>query len=63
MYKCKCSERPLGIIKSEVQTEEGIPYQVLVFACTNKKCSEYKKPVYKQKINLFDTSKTTTSKI
>ncbi len=59
MNKCKCSERPLAVISTDVVMEENVPYQVLLYACTNKKCSEYKKPKYRQKINLLDTSKTT----
>ncbi|MBQ9845801.1 MAG: hypothetical protein IJO54_06940 [Oscillospiraceae bacterium] len=58
MDKCKCSERPLGILHSKVIVEEGIPYQVLIFGCTNKRCSEYKKGAVEKRINLFDNSKT-----
>lgn len=58
MYRCRCSERPLNIIDSRVVVEDNIPYQVLVFACSNKDCSEYKKPVCEKYINLFDNSKT-----
>lgn len=58
MYRCRCSERPLSIIDSRVVVEDSIPYQVLVFACSNNGCSEYKKPVYEKYINLFDNSKT-----
>lgn len=53
MQKCKCSERPLGIISSKVIMAEGTPWQVLVFGCTNKKCTEYKKPVFEKHINLL----------
>lgn len=54
--KCRCSERPLSIIDSKVIMEDGKPYQVLVFGCTNKNCSEYKKAVYEKHINLLDNS-------
>lgn len=55
IYKCRCSERPLGIIASRVAVdEEKEPWQILIFACTNKECSEYKKPVVEKHINLFD---------
>ena len=55
--KCKCSERPLGIVDSKVVMAEGEPWQVLVFGCTNKKCAEYMKPVFEKHINLLDNSK------
>lgn len=56
--KCKCSERPLGVIDSKVVTAaEGEPWQVLIYACTNKKCSEYKKAVYEKHISLLDSTK------
>lgn len=59
MKKCSCSERPLGIIDSKViVTEDKIPYQILMFGCTNKRCSEYKKIVVEKHINLFDNSET-----
>lgn len=61
--KCKCSERPLAIIESKVEIQENIPYQILIFACTNKQCSEYKKPVYKQFINLMNTAETQIIKL
>lgn len=56
--KCRCSERPLGIIESHVEMIEDKPYQVLVFGCTNKKCGEYKKAVMRKEINLLDNSDT-----
>lgn len=56
--KCKCSERPLGIIDSRAEIIDGVPYQVLLFGCTNKKCSEYKKAVLRKEINLLDNSDT-----
>ena len=56
MQKCKCSERPLGIISSKVIMAENKPWQVLVFGCTNKKCTEYMKPVFEKHINLLDNS-------
>ena len=37
---------------------DGKPYQVLLFGCTNKKCSEYKKAVVRKEINLLDNSDT-----
>ena len=55
--KCKCSERPLGIIDSKVVMAEGEPWQVLIFGCTNKQCNEYMKPVFEKHINLLDNSK------
>lgn len=55
---CKCSERPLGIIDSKVEMIGDKPYQVLLFGCTNKKCSEYKKAVMRKEINLLDNSDT-----
>lgn len=58
MQKCKCSERPLGILDSKVIVENATPYQVLIFGCTNKQCSEYKKTVVEKRINLFDNSDT-----
>ena len=58
MKKCKCSERPLGILDSKVIVENDIPYQVLMFGCTNKQCSEYKKIVVEKHINLFNNSDT-----
>ena len=58
MQKCKCSERPLGIIDSKVEIIEGKPYQVLLFGCTNRKCNEYKKAVIRKEINLLDNSET-----
>lgn len=56
MEKCRCSERPLGIIDSYVELQGGQEKQVLVFGCTNKKCSEYKKGVVKKVINLKDNT-------
>jgi len=56
MKKCSCSERPLGILDSKVIVEDGVPYQVLYFGCTNKQCSSYKKVVVEKHINLFDNS-------
>lgn len=58
MKKCSCSERPLGILDSKVIVENGVPYQVLSFGCTNKKCSLYKKAVVEKHINLFDNKET-----
>lgn len=54
MQKCKCSERPFEILSSKVIMAEGKPWQVLVFGCANKKCTEYKKPVFEKHINLLD---------
>lgn len=54
--KCKCSERPLAIIDSDVVMAEDKPWQVLVFGCTNKKCTEYMKPVFEKHINLLDNT-------
>ena len=56
--KCKCSERPLGILEAKVEMIDDKPYQVLIFACSNKSCSEYKKAVVRKEINLFDNSDT-----
>lgn len=56
--KCKCSERPLSIIDSKIVMAEDKPWQILIFGCTNKKCSEYKKAVYEKHINLLDNSET-----
>ena len=58
MKSCGCSERPLGILTSRVVMVENIPYQVLVFGCTNKACSEYKKPVVEKYINLLNNTET-----
>lgn len=55
--KCKCSERPLGILSSKVVMAEDEPWQVLIFGCTNKKCGEYKKAVFEKHINLLDNTK------
>lgn len=56
MRKCSCSDRPLGILSSRVEMSEGKPWQILVFGCTNKQCSEYMKPVFEKWINLLDNS-------
>lgn len=56
--KCKCSERPLGILEAKVEKIDDKPYQVLIFACSNKSCSEYKKAVVRKEINLLDNSDT-----
>lgn len=56
MQLCKCSERPLGILSSRVIMAEDKPWQVLVFGCTNKKCSEYMNPVVEKHINLLDNT-------
>ena len=58
MQKCRCSERPLGIIDSKVEIIDGTPCQVLLFGCTNKLCSEYKKAVVRKEINLLDNNDT-----
>ena len=63
MELCSCSPRPLGIINSRVEMQSQIPYQILDFACTNKKCNEYKEIVYSQAINLLDNSDTYTTKL
>ena len=55
-YKCSCSERPLGIIEAKVVMENGTPYQQLEFACTNKACKQYQRPVFRQRINLLSNS-------
>lgn len=62
-YKCNCSERPMGIISAKVVMEENVPYQQLEFACTNKNCALYQKPIYRQKINLLDNITTVEEKI
>lgn len=56
MKLCSCSARPLGILESHVIMEEGKPYQVLAFGCTNKHCSEYKKIKWLKYINLLDNT-------
>ena len=56
--KCKCSERPLTILDSKVEMIEDKPYQVLLFGCSNKNCTEYKKAVMRKEINLLDNSDT-----
>ena len=56
--KCKCSERPLTIMESKVEMIGDKPYQVLIFGCSNPKCSEYKKAVMRKEINLLDNSDT-----
>ena len=56
MKSCNCSERPLGILNSAVVMEDGKPYQVLSFGCTNKNCAEYKKVKWQKMINLLDNS-------
>lgn len=58
MNLCNCSERPLGIVDSRVVMRENVPYQVLFFACTNKKCAKYGKTVVEKYINLFDNTDT-----
>lgn len=58
MKLCSCSPRPLGILDSKVVIIDEKPYQILVFGCTNKKCSEYKKPVVEKYINLLDNTDT-----
>ncbi|MBQ7816216.1 MAG: hypothetical protein IJ339_02510 [Oscillospiraceae bacterium] len=58
MKICKCSERPLGILDSKVVMAEDKPWQVLMFGCTNKQCSEYKKVVFEKHINLLDNTET-----
>lgn len=56
MKLCSCSTRPMGILESKVVMENGKPYQVLGFGCTNKKCEEYKKIKWQKYINLLDNS-------
>ena len=58
MKKCKCSDRPLSIISSKTVMVENVPYEELKFACSNKNCAEYHKPVVKQLINLLDRKTT-----
>lgn len=58
MKKCKCSERPLAIISSETVMVDNVPYEKLEFACSNKNCAEYHKPVVCQLINLLDRKTT-----
>ena len=58
MKKCKCSERPLTIISSKTVMVGNVPYEELKFACSNKNCTEYHKPVAKQLINLLDRKTT-----
>ena len=57
MKLCNCSHRPLGILESRVVMEDGVPYQVLGFGCTNKHCVEYKKVKWHRYINLLDNSR------
>ena len=56
MKLCNCSQRPLVILESKVVMEDGKPYQVLAFGCTNKHCGEYKKIKWYKYINLLDNS-------
>lgn len=58
MKLCSCSERPLGVKDSRVVMRENKPYQVLFFACTNKKCAKYGQVVAEKYINLLDNSDT-----
>ena len=58
MKKCICSERPLMVVASRTVVREGIPYEELQFACSNKNCAKYKKPVVRQLINLLDRKTT-----
>lgn len=58
MKTCVCSERPLAIISSKTVMRDGIPYEKLEFACSNKNCSQYHKPVVAQYINLLDRKTT-----
>ena len=46
----------MGILESKVVMENGKPYQVLSFGCTNKKCEEYKKVKWQKYINLLDNA-------
>ncbi len=61
MKMCDCSIRPLGILDSEFVVENDTPYQILYFGCTNNGCRNYKRKVWKKKINLFDNSDVTES--
>lgn len=63
MKKCNCSDRPLRILKSTNVMEDGVPYQELLFGCSNKNCSKYNVPVVKQKINLLDRETTIEEEI
>lgn len=58
MKKCKCSERPLQIISTATVMLEGVPYQEMKFACSNKHCENYHKPVVRQLINMLDRKTT-----
>lgn len=58
MKKCTCSERPLMIVSAETVVRNGVPFEELKFACSNKNCSQYKKPVVRQLINLLDRKTT-----
>lgn len=46
----------MGILESKVVMEDGKPFQVLAFGCTNKHCGEYKKVKWYKYINLLDNS-------
>ncbi len=56
MKLCSCSERPLGIVESKVVMRENVPYQVLYFGCTNKRCAKYNQIVVEKYINLLDNA-------
>lgn len=58
MKTCTCSERPLTIVSSKTVMRDNVPYERLEFACSNKNCSEYHKPVVAQYINLLDRKTT-----
>ena len=58
MKTCTCSDRPLTIISSKTVMMDNVPYEELQFACSNKNCDYYKKPVVRQLINLLDKKTT-----
>ena len=63
MYKCECSERPMRIVESKTVMADGVPYRELTYACTNKNCSRYMAPAYRERINLLDRMTTTSEKL
>ena len=42
---------------------DNVPYEELQFACSNKNCEHYKKPVARQLINLLDKKTTIEEEI
>lgn len=63
MKTCNCSDRPLIIMTSKTVMRDGVPYEKLEFACSNKGCRQYHKPVVAQYINLLDRKTTIEEEI